>query len=145
MGEEIVEGEIIRLVREKRMICLSRIFKDLSDRRKLERIQVRGGTVVTTPKRKISPDPPTPVAKGRRLSEMEASPKLRPMTNNTWLKGGHRARAESLSTPAIKNRIKRTPGRRCRSSSAKSTPDQQQPLIHQLFKKVDGIVPCNKE
>ena len=145
LKEEMVEGEIIRLVRENRRNCLSRIFRDLSDRRRLENTQVRGGIVATTPKRKISPDPPTPAAKGRRLSEMEASPKLRPMTNNTWLKGGHRARAESLSTPAIKNRTKRTPGRRCRSNSAKYTPDQQQPLIHQLFKKVDGIVPYSKE
>ena len=132
--EDARAKEIAKLVAEKRINCLFARFKELGFQRK-ECSAVTGTRICFTPKRKISPDPPTPKSKERRYSLQESSPILRPMMTSSQISGIQRLRAGSMTGGEIKRKKHVVPRRRIKSTCGGLEVNKDQPLIKDLLKK----------
>ena len=87
--------EVARLVAEKTN-CLFARFKELSLQIKKKR-NTKEERMLFNPKRKISPDPPTPKSKERRCSLLESSPILRPVAITSQVNGIQGLRRGSMA------------------------------------------------
>ena len=110
-------NEIARLVADKRIICLFTKVKELVLQRREKEKVVALEDCSLTPKRKISPNPPTPMSKGRRCSIQESSPILRSMSAIAMVGGIQGIRRCSVSGVNVKRKKHVAPRRRIKSTS----------------------------
>ena len=126
--------EITRLVAEKRINCLFKRFKELGLQRRNQGA-VTEEKICFTPKRKISPDPPTPRSKERRCCLVESSPILRPVQASLQVFGIQGIRRGSMAGEEVKRKKHLVPRRRIKSASGVQEAIKDQPLIIDLLKK----------